>query len=175
MKLSVLILIQNEEEMIEDCLKQLSFADEIIVLDQNSVDSTVKIAKKYATKILATNFSDFDKNRNLLAKEAKGEWFLYLDADERLTQDSVGEIKKAIGNGRYSAFYFPRKNIILGRWLKHGGWWPDYSPRLFKKKNLVTWKGKVHESPEIHGQFGYFENPIEHLSGCSLSQMFNKT
>ena len=76
MKLSALILAKNEEALIEDCLKQLNFVDEIIVLDQNSNDQTEKIAKKYATKVLKTNETNFDTNRNILKNEANGDWLL---------------------------------------------------------------------------------------------------
>ncbi|OGD83509.1 hypothetical protein A2165_02735 [Candidatus Curtissbacteria bacterium RBG_13_40_7] len=175
MKISALILTLNEEEMIKDCLKQLDFVDEIIVLDQNSSDKTVNIAKKYGAKVNTSKFSSFDKNRNMLKDLAQGQWLLYVDADERLTKESKIEIKNAIKNNQYSAFYFPRKNYILGKWVKHGGWWPDYTPRLFKKDKLKKWQGKVHESPLVSGNFGYFRHPINHLSGRNLSQMFSKS
>ena len=74
-----------------------------------------------------------------------------------------------------SAFYFPRKNTILGKWLKHGGWWPDYVPRLFKKDKFINWVGRVHESPKVQGEFGYLKTPIEHLTARNLSLMLKKT
>lgn len=178
MKLSALVLTYNEEEMIEDCLKQLDFAHEIIVLDQNSQDKTVKIASKYASKIISSSVEGFDKNRNTLAAAAKGEWLLYIDADERLTKELTSEIKQAIKAPRTaecSAFYFPRKNIILGKWLAHGGWWPDYIPRLFRKDKLKGWYGQVHESPKVDGSFGFLKTPIIHLTARSISQMLEKT
>ena len=137
MKISALILTKDEEEMIDDCLKQLSFADQIIVLDQNSRDKTVGIARKYTKDIFETKEEGFDKNRNTLAKMAKGDWLLYVDADERLNETLVKEIKTAIYEDKYAAYYFPRKNIILGKWLRHTGFWPDYVPRLFRGTNLV--------------------------------------
>lgn len=175
MKLSALVLTYNEEEMIEDCLKQLDFVDEIIVLDQNSEDKTVQIAKQFTNKIIFSNTQDFAKNRDILASQAKSDWLLYIDADERLTKELSSEIKQAIKDPRYSAFSFPRKNIILGKWLKHGGWWPDYVPRLFKKDKLKGWYGQVHESPKVDGSFGYFKTPIIHLTARSINQMLAKT
>ncbi len=175
MKLSALILTKNEEAMIEDCLKQLDFADEIVVLDQNSRDQTVNIAKKYTQNVATTNVDLFDKNRNNLAQIAKGEWIFYLDADERLEKEAVQEIKDAIQKDEFSAYYFKRKNFILGKWLRHGGWWPDYVPRLFKKDMLIGWYGSVHESPKVKGKFGYFKTPLVHLTGRDLSSMFKKT
>lgn len=175
MKISALILVKNEEEMIEDAIRQLEFADEIIVLDQGSEDKTVKIAKKYTPIILSTKLEDFDKNRNLLASSAKGEWLLYIDADERLSGENIKEIKNVVRSANYSAYYFPRENYILGKFLRHGGWWPDYVPRLFKKSEFLGWKGRVHESAQIKGSFGYLENPIIHNTARSMSAMLGKS
>jgi len=175
MTISALILAKNEEKMIEDCLKQLKFANEVIVLDQNSHDKTAQIASRYADKIITSNFEDFDKNRNLLASEAKSDWLLYVDADERLTPELSAEIRSRIRENHFSAFYFPRKNIILGKWLKHGGWWPDYVPRLFKKNKFIAWTGRVHESPKIQGDFDYLKTAVEHLTARNLSSMLRKT
>lgn len=169
MKISALILTKNEEEMIADCLKQLDFVDEIIILDQGSSDNTLKIASAYTKNIFSTSNESFAKNRQTLAGHAKGEWLLYLDADERLDESVVKEIKQATNDDTYQAFYFPRKNIILGKWLKHGGWSPDYVPRLFKKSALVGWHGRVHESPEIVGEFAHLDAPITHLTARTLS------
>src|SRR3990167_5692049 len=175
MTISALVLTKNEEEMIEDCLKQLIFADEIVIVDQNSVDNTLKIAKKYTDRIFKSSANDFAQNRNTLKYLAKGDWLLYVDADERINDQLVNEIRETIKVQKYSAFYFPRKNYILGKWLKHGGWWPDYVPRLFRKKALIGWTGRVHESPKISGDFGYFKNPLVHLSARSLKIMFQKS
>ncbi|OGD88708.1 hypothetical protein A2693_04565 [Candidatus Curtissbacteria bacterium RIFCSPHIGHO2_01_FULL_40_12] len=175
MSISALILTKNEEEMIEDCLRQLDFVDEIIVLDTGSKDKTVDLAKKYTKSVFQTSDSDFDKNRTLLAKTAKSDWLLYVDADERLTKELKTEIKQVINKSDCSAFHFPRKNIILGKWLRHGGWWPDYVPRLFKKAKLKQWSGRVHESPNIEGDFGYLKNPLLHYTARNLGEMLAKS
>lgn len=184
MKLSALVLTKNEQDMIADCLKQLDFADEIIVLDQNSQDDTVKIAKKYTSQIFQKDLS-FDKARNMLLDIAKGDWFLYVDADERLTPELIREIRSKIDDKqsfstnkrstKISAYFFQRQNIILGKFLKHGGWWPDYVPRLFKRGKLIKWQGRVHESPQIEGEFGYLESPVLHLTARSMGKMLEKS
>ncbi len=175
MKISALILTKNEDEMIEDCLKQLDFIDEIIVLDQYSSDETQEIAQKYAQKILKTKLLDFDKNRNILASEAKGDWLLYVDSDERYSSDLKKEIQEAVKNDQISAYFIPRKNYVLGKWLKHGGFWPDYVPKLFKKENLKGWRGAVHESPIFKGESSKLTNPIEHITARNLNKMLEKT
>ncbi|MDP2632918.1 MAG: glycosyltransferase family 2 protein, partial [Candidatus Curtissbacteria bacterium] len=148
--ISALVLAKNESDIIGNCLKQLAFADEIIVLDQNSTDDTIKIAKKYTDKVYAESLP-FDKARNALASYAKGDWLLYVDADERLDNILVEEIKEAVKKSEFAAYYIPRKNMILGKFLRHGGWWPDYVPRLFKKEKLTGWQGRIHESPKVDG------------------------
>ena len=175
MKISALILTNNEEIMISDCLKQLDFVDELILLDQNSADKTQEIAKRYTKRIYTTKSEAFDKNRNILASLAKGDWLFYIDADERIDQSLIKEIREATNKNHYMAYYFPRKNIIFGIWLKHGGWWPDYVPRLISRSQLINWEGKVHETPKIQGQFGHFKSPLIHLTGRNLSQMLKKS
>lgn len=175
MNISALILVKNEEEMIKDCLSQLDFVDEIIILDQGSRDKTLEIAEKYTKKIFTTTSESFAKNREILAAHAHGKWLLYIDADERLDEESIEEIKKVTREDKYQAFYFPRKNIVLGKWLRHGGWSPDYVPKLFRKSALTGWRGQVHESPQVNGKFSYFSHPLIHLTARSLSSMLAKT
>jgi len=175
MKISALVSTYNEQGVLEECLKSLNFADEIIVLDQDSSDNTLKIAKKYTKNLFKTHDTAFDKNRNKLANLAKGDWLLYLDSDERLTPSLIKQIKKNIKGNKFSAFYFPRKNYVLGKYLKHGGWWPDYSPRLFKKKDFIGWRGKIHETPHFKGRAFYFKDPLIHLTARNLNLMLNKS
>ncbi len=175
MKISALILARNEEEVIEECLKQLDFVDEIIVLDQLSTDNTATIAKKYATKVMRSSKKDFNLNRTILRDEAKGEWLLYVDCDEKITTALKEEILSSVKKSNCEAYYFPRENFVLGKRLKHGGWWPDYVPKLFKKSQLITWHGRVHESPEVVGKFGYLKNPLIHETGRTVSKMFQKS
>ena len=113
--------------------------------------------------------------KNILKDQAQGKWLLYVDADERLPHELIKEIKSAISKNEFSAFYIPRKNYVLGKWVRHGGWWPDYAPRIFAKSKLEKWEGVVHESPVISGKIGYLKTPIEHLSARSMSQMFSKS
>ena len=100
---------------------------------------------------------------------------MYVDADERIDDNLISEIKRAVNQDKYSAYYFPRKNFILGKWLAHTGFWPDYVPKLFKREKLVKWRGKVHESPEIEGSFGTLKTPLVHLTAESMGQMFKKS
>jgi glycosyltransferase involved in cell wall biosynthesis len=173
--ISILILTKDEEEMIGGCLKSAEWADEIILLDNNSKDKTLEIAKKYTNKIFQKEFESYDKERNFLRDKAKGDWILYLDADERITTQIKNEIQDAICHTPYTAFAIPRKNILLGKWLKHGGFWSDYQIRLFKKDKLLGWEGELHEQPKFDGGLGHLKNPLLHLSHRNFEQMMRKT
>jgi len=165
MKISIIILNKNEEEVIRDCLESVKWADEILVLDGGSTDGSLEIAKEFKVRVIRQTGDGYASWRNQGKEEAKGDWILYLDADERITPLLKEEIKSSIVNRQSSitAFAIPRRNFLLGRELKHGGWYPDYQIRLFKKDKLKEWIGKLHEEPQIEGELGKLENPMIHL------------
>lgn len=178
-KLSVVIITLNEEKLIGDCLQSAAFADELILLDGNSTDKTIEIAKDYQTKVIsqAVKEKDWAAWHNQGKEVAQGEWLFYLDADERITPELEKEIKDIIkdGPGEFSAFAIPRLNVLLGKEMFFGGWYPDYQIRLFKKDKLDKWIGKLHERPVFEGQLGYLKKPIKHLTHHDLSSMVEKT
>ncbi|KKQ95777.1 MAG: Glycosyl transferase family 2 [Candidatus Woesebacteria bacterium GW2011_GWB1_43_14] len=177
-KLSAIVITKNEELMIEDCLKSLAWADEIVLVDDHSEDKTVKIAKKFGARVvlpLKNNSMDYSLPRNLGLAKANNDWVLYVDADERVTSDLSKEIQKVISDPGYNYYAVPRKNIVLGRELKHGGMYPDYVKRLFKKKHLKGWKGKLHEEPNIIGEIGHLGSALVHIKHETLSEMVEKT
>lgn len=177
MNLSVIVIAKNEEERIAKCLKSVSFADEIIVVDDGSIDKTVEIAKKHGAIVFKNHGASFSELRNKGAKEANGEWLLYIDADESVSSKLREEIESRITNHelRINAYAIPRKNILLGKEMKHGGWWPDYVIRLIRKDSLKGWKGELHEQPEIDGDLGKLKNPFIHYTHRNLSEMVEKT
>ncbi len=177
LKISVVILTKDEEEMIKDCLQSVSFADEVIVIDSGSTDKTCKIAKKKEAKVYSHEFKDFADQRDFARKKAKGNWILYLDADERVTEKLKNEIASSIQHPASSigAYRIPRLNIFFGKKMRYGGWYPDHQTRLFLKKNLLGWYGAVHESPKIKGKVGTLSNHLVHLSHRSLEACFEKS
>ncbi len=179
-KLSGIIIAKNEEKHIENCIKSLSFCDEIIVIDNDSVDKTPQISKKLGAKVF--NFSksasegNFGKMRSFAISKAKDNWILFLDADEKITSELQKEILNKINlENEISAYAIPRKNILLGHEMKYGGWWPDYVLRLIKKNKLKGYKGELHEQPIIEGEVGKLKNPMVHTTHESLSEMVEKT
>lgn len=178
--ISAIVLSQDNEVLIEDCLKSLNWVNEIIIVDTGSKDKTIDIAAKYPTKVFAAPKGSFSDWRNFGAKVAKGEWLLYIDTDERVTSELKKEIEdilslKDVGGVEKVAYAIPRRNNLLGRDMRHGGWWPDYVLRLINKKYLVSWQGDLHEQPKVKGEIGKLKSPLYHISHRSLTEMMDKT
>lgn len=160
MKISAIVLTGGEYDkgLYKKCLATYSsWADEVVEI------SDVVEKKGFA----------FARNEG--AKKAKGEWLLYIDTDEEVTQKLKDEIEKAIKDDRFSAYAIPRRNIIFGREMKHCGLWPDYVIRLIRKDKLISWKGELHEQPEIKGKLGYLKEPFIHNKHKDLATMVEKT
>lgn len=177
-KISAVLAVKNEEQLLEDCLKSLDWVDELVIIDTGSIDQTIKVAKKHAAEIVEyTNGKNFSDWRNKELTEAKGEWILYVDADERITPSLRKEIQTIIAEEKLecNAYAIPRRNIILGKELKHGGWYPDYQKRLFHREALKKWTGEVHEEPQFLGKLCHLKNPMVHIKHETFSQMVEKT
>lgn len=173
--ISGIVITQNVENIIADCLDSLSFCDEIIVVDNKSEDRTKDVAKKMGAKVSEYAQEDFSKLRNFGLKIALGEWILYVDADERVTPELVSSIKYqvlSIENNNFSAFRIKRKNFYFGN---HE--WPyiEHLERLFRKDKLEGWYGKLHESPRIKGEVGDLDGYLLHYTHRNLSSMLEKT
>ncbi len=174
--LSAVLILKNESKMLQECLESLSFADEIVVIDTGSTDKTIEIAKKAKARVVSyltgKNFSDW---RNKGLSEAQGEWIFYIDADERVTAKLRQEILSSIQSDTFSWFVIPRSNKIFGKEFRHGGWWPDYVKRLYKRKSLKKWTGVLHEEPVVEGEMGYLSSPLTHIKHETVFEMMEKT
>lgn len=174
MRLSAIVITKNAGVKIIDCLESLKFADEVIVVDSGSTDKTKELAVKSGAKFFEVENMGYSHSRDTGAQKAKGDWLLYVDADERVT-DRLSEIIlreiNASTHQRINSFRVYRQNIILGRWLRHGGWWPDPVHRLIKKSALKGWRGELHEYPVVDGEVDLITEPIVHLSKDSISEM----
>lgn len=174
-KLSAIILTKNAEAIIADCIDSVSFCDEVILIDDNSSDRTVEIAKMLGAKVYPYTSESFAKKRNLGLKKAKGKWLLYIDADERPSPELITEIKAILERKSdiYSAYRLPRKNYYLGN---HE--WPTVEKleRLFKKAKLEEWYGDLHETARVNGDIGEIDTGfIKHYTHQDLTSMLNKT
>lgn len=172
MKLTGVVIAKNEEKMIEDCLKSLSFCDEIILIDNDSTDNTKEIAQKKGAKVYEIQTNDFSEIRNLGLSKAQGDWVLYIDADERVTKELAESIKAKIQDKEIKAFKVVRKNYYFG-----SSEWPylEKLERLFLKKDFKGWTGKLHESPILDGKTGVLNGFLLHYTHRNLSSMVEKT
>ena len=176
-KLSVVISAFNEEEKIEDCLKSVKFADEIIVVDNQSSDKTASIAKKYTKHVFTRkNNLMLNINKNYGFSKASGNWILSLDADERIPSELAEEIRFAVDNEQttVNGYWIPRKNIIFGKWIQNEMWWPDYQLRLFKKGEGKFPEKHVHEYVEVAGETAKLKEPMIHENYQTISQFMYK-
>ena len=171
--LSVIIIAKNEETEIGECIKALSFADEIIVVDSESTDKTVKIAKEAGAKVVIRPFHDFASQRNIGYALARTTWILYIDADERVSAGLATEIKAAICSEKFDAYEIQRKNFYFKKYA-----WPkiEKMQRLFRKSEFIEWFGAVHESPRIKtNMIGLLKNFLLHYTHSDLKSMVEKT
>lgn len=170
-KISAVVIAKNEEDRIADCIDNLSFCSEIIVIDNASIDRTEQIAKRMGAKVYTKDTGDFASLRNLGLEKSTMDWVLYIDADERADQD----LKKSIGNisdASVSGYAVFRKNFYLGE-----NAWPkiEKMERLFRRDKLKGWKGQLHESPIVEGHVGELDGFLLHYTHRNLSQMLKKT
>ena len=175
-KISAVIIAKNEEDKISDCLRSVGWVEEILVIDSGSSDKTKYISKKLGAKVLEYNGGSYSEWRNYGLQKSRGDWIFYIDADERCSEGLRKEISEVIyGNGKIGAYAIPRENIILGKVMRHGGWWPDFVKRLYMRGVLKKWSGELHEEPEYTGELGHLKNPLIHQKQNTLSQMLEKT
>ncbi|MCK5830182.1 MAG: glycosyltransferase family 2 protein [Methylococcales bacterium] len=175
--LSVIIVTKNESEHIECCLLSVSWVDEIIIFDSGSTDNTVEICKKYTPLVYETDWPGFGPQKQRALEKTTGEWVLSIDADEQITKELRSEIQLAIKNQQdnTNGFEIPRLSSYCGKQIKHGGWWPDYVLRLFKKNEGKFSNSIVHERVIVNGSIRQLNNPILHESYTSLEEVLSKT
>ena len=174
--LSVIIITKNEADNMRECLESVSWVDEIIVVDSGSEDNTIAICKDYTDKIsINDDWKGFGHQKNLALQQATKDWVLSLDADERITPALRAEIENVINNSDYSAFAIPRQAYFLGQAMKHGGWWPDYVVRLFRRNTGVFNSDDiVHERILVNYPVWKLSTPMLHYSYTNLDQLMAK-
>jgi glycosyltransferase involved in cell wall biosynthesis len=145
MPLSVTIITRNAASQLEGCLASVAFADEIIVVDSGSTDGTVDLAKRRGARVIAKEWLGFGPQKQFAVEAAAHDWVLGLDADERLSERLRETIVAELKSPRGMVYAMPRCNRFLGRWLKHGEGYPDWSVRLFHRKHARWSDDAVHE------------------------------
>ena len=175
MSLSVGILTFNSEKHIREVLESVrDIADQIVVLDSGSEDRTLEIVKDFGAEVHYRPFDNFVNQKNHLLSLCRGDWVLFLDDDEVVSEELSKSIKEAVsGSSEFSGYRMNRITNYLGRWIRHA-WNPDYQLRLAKKESC-RWVGDmVHESLEVDGKVGTLEGELLHYSYTSVSQHLKK-
>lgn len=175
--ISIVVSVFNGGGVLDECLKSVSWAQEIIVVDNSSTDNTLKVAKKYTNKIYSqkNDPSRIDIQKNYGFEKVTGDWILSLDADERISPELHEEIENLeLETGPINGYWIPRKNIIFGKWMEHSGWYPDHQLRLFRRGKGKFVEKHVHEVIRIEGETGYLKNNIIHNNYESIFQFINK-
>jgi glycosyltransferase involved in cell wall biosynthesis len=174
-QVSAIVITKNEEKHIGACLESLSFVDEIVLVDSNSDDQTVAIARKYTQKIFNIEWKGFGETKQFALEQASHDWILWIDADERISPELASEIKSALEKDpSFSGYRMPRKAFFLGRWMRHGGWYPGYVTRLFRRERGRFDSAHVHERLHIDGPIGMLNAPILHYTDDSIHHYYEK-
>ena len=175
--ISAVVSVFNGEKELDDCLRSVSFADEIIVVNNSSTDKTLEVAKRYTDLIFTRpNNAMLNVNKNFGFSRVKGDWILCLDADERVSpelQEEIENLKLKIENS-VNGYFIPRKNIIFGKWIEHAGWYPDHQLRFFRKGRGKFEEKHVHEMIKVVGNVKYIKNYLVHYNYISVSQFLQK-
>lgn len=171
--ISVLVITKNEEKNIERCLKSvIQIAHEIIVVDSLSSDRTVEIAKTYTDKVYVNPWPGYSKQKEFAISKTICDWVLWLDADEEISQELASEITNL--DFKKDGYLIPRLVYYLGRWIRHCGWFPDYTLRLFRKEKGYFSDVLVHESFVMDGEKEKLKNVIFHYPYSSISHHIDK-
>ncbi len=176
---SVVTTAYNEESRLSRTLSSVSsWADEIIVVDSSSTDKTASVAKKFTEKVFRQpNYPMLNKNKNFGFGKATGDWILCLDSDEEIPKELADEIRLTIREDKkkaYVGYWIARKNIIFGKWIAHGIWWPDRQLRLFRRASGSFPCKHVHEYLTVDGPMGELIEPYIHYNYESVAQYLHK-
>ncbi len=169
--ISVVVTAYNEEKHLARCLSSVRWADEIVVVDSSSTDNTAAIAKRFTAKVFQQpNYPMLNRNKNYGFTKAAGDWILCLDSDEVIPEELAKEIRKNVSTSRFNGYWIPRKNIIFGKWIQHGLWWPDRQLRLFRRGKGTYPCKHVHEYIAIDGPTEILDIPYLHYNYESIRE-----
>ncbi len=169
-RLSVVLVTRNEEERLRACLESVAWADEIVVVDAESEDKTATIAREFTDRVVVRPWPGYAIQKNYAIDLATGDWALSLDADEVVSAELAAEIGRVLAaDGPADGYAVPRRNIFWGRWVRHGGLYPDHQVRLFRRTRGRFNALAVHESVTVQGRVERLIGHVEHRSYRDLS------
>lgn len=165
-KISACIIAFNEERKIRRCLQSVAWCDEIIVIDSFSTDRTVSICREFTDRVIQHEWLGYVGQRNMIRDLAKHPWILYLDSDEEVSSGLRDEIQSHMRNwdGVTMGYEFPRQVYYLGKWIRHGEWYPDIKLRLFHKEHGRTEGIEPHDTVVVKGRVQRLRHPVWHYT-----------
>lgn len=174
--ISAVLITRNEAVNVDGALHSLSWADDIVVVDCGSNDATLDICRQYTDRIFHRDWTGYVDQKNFAVEMASYDWIFSLDADERPSPELVSEIQLLRCSGfEHAGYRIPRVAFLMGRWLRHGDWYPDYQLRLFDRRRGRWQGGRVHESVKLRdGKPGLLKGELHHFSYRSLSDYLKR-
>jgi glycosyltransferase involved in cell wall biosynthesis len=161
--LSVAIITKNEEANLARTLASVRWADEIVIVDSGSTDRTAEIAREFGAKFFVEEWRGFGAQKNSAIAKCSGDWVLSLDADEEVSAELAEDIRGLLrGQPEHEAYFLPRRNFFLGRWIRHGGYYPDPKLRLFRRGGAQFEERAVHETIRRSGPAGRLRGDLIH-------------
>jgi len=166
----------NEAHQLPDAFESIAWADEVIYVDCESTDNSIEVAKRYTKKVFSRpNNSNLNINKTYGIEQATTEWVFYIDPDEVISPELAKEIQTIIqSKPAENAYRLPRKNHFFGRWLKHGGQYPDTQLRLFRRGKAFFPCKDVHEMLEVEGKVGHLREAMDHFTSATVMDSLRK-
>jgi glycosyltransferase involved in cell wall biosynthesis len=169
-KVTATVITFNEAANIAPALESLTWADEIVVVDAESTDDTVAIARRFTDRVFVRPWPGYVAQKNFAAEQATNDWIFSLDADERVTPELAREVRALLSTDPpLKGYRVPRVTFHLGRWIRSTDWYPDYQLRLYDRRH-ARWTGRyVHESVQADGPVGKLRNDLQHYAYRDVS------
>jgi glycosyltransferase involved in cell wall biosynthesis len=172
--LSAVLITRNAENVLDPCLESVAFADEIVVVDSASNDATAEIAARRGARIVQKEWLGFGRQKQFAVEQARNDWVLCLDADERVSPELAASIQTALTAPVSPVYRMARRNRFLGRWLAHGEGYPDWSLRLFNRMNARWSDDLVHEKVLFAVTPGTLQGDLMHDSTDDLTRYLER-
>jgi glycosyltransferase involved in cell wall biosynthesis len=172
--LSVVLITRNAAAQLADCLASVAFADEVVVVDSGSSDGTAEVAQRLGARVVQKEWLGFGRQKQFAVDQAAHDWVLCLDADERVSPELAASLVRALNSPSSGVYRMARRNRFLGRWLRHGEGYPDWSPRLFDRRQARWSDDAVHEKVLYAITPGTLGGDLLHESAEDLGRYLEK-
>ena len=178
MRISASIIVRNEEANIAELCETIDWADEVVIVDSDSTDRTVEIARTYTDKVINREFKGYKDKHEFADSQTTGDWIFWIDADERVTPElrqSIERLRELPDESLADGYRIARKTFFLGKWIRHCGWYPDYQMRLYRKDKSY-WDGVApHQTARVDGRVETLEGEFLHYTKQTLSEYHRVT